>query len=107
MKKAITILEVFLNTNIIIKVALRTSLRLFVHFYLERFELGTKFNNDIFFLAQNKILSVFMNLQKIKKVRINQSTSYILMMHSDHGTCLWLECWIIVCINSFCVYKNK
>lgn len=78
MKKAITILEVFLNTNRIIKVALRTSLRLFVHFYLERFELGTKFNNDIFFfLAQNKILSVFMNLQKIEKVRINQSTSYI------------------------------
>lgn len=54
MKKAITILEVFLNTNRIIKVALRTSLRLFVHFYLERFELGTKFNNDIFFFFSSK-----------------------------------------------------
>lgn len=29
-------------------------MRLFVHFYLERFELGTKFNNDIFFFSSKQ-----------------------------------------------------
>lgn len=59
MKKTITILEVFLNTNRIIKVALRTSLRLFVHFYLERFELGTKFNNYIFFSSKQDFERIY------------------------------------------------
>lgn len=29
-------------------------MRLFVHFYLERFELGTKFNNVIFFFSSKQ-----------------------------------------------------
>lgn len=34
-------------------------MRLFVHFYLERFELGTKFNNVIFFSSKQDFVRIY------------------------------------------------